>query len=112
MELSQSNSDNSSGSEKIIHENNLQLTELKFYIKKNHKASRYSGSSICKDKILSVKIIIHCEIIFTSQLYTNYNNFQQDSDLQMKIEKYIIPTKQYSSEAGNSGRVVGLTDYF
>ena len=43
------------------------------------------------------KNIIQCETIFTSQLSTNQNNFQQDSYHQTKTEQSTRPTKLYSS---------------
>ena len=49
MDLTQSNSENSNGYENNLHNNNMQLKELQFYIK-NHKLSRYSLPSKCKDK--------------------------------------------------------------
>ena len=41
--------------------------------------------------------LIRCKNIFTSQLFTNCNNFQQDSDLLTKTEQSTRPTKLYYS---------------
>ena len=37
--------------------------------------------------------LIKCDTLFTSQLYTNYNPFRQESILKAKTDKYTIPTK-------------------
>ena len=64
--------------------------------KKQRKVSRYSGASICKEKISPEKISRPvCETLFKIQLSTNFNNFQQESNLQTKTEQSTNPKKLY-----------------
>ena len=48
------------------------------------------------ENIISVTLS-SSENMFTSKLSTNYINFKQDSDLQMKTEESTLPTKLYLS---------------
>ena len=91
---------NSSGYEKTIRKENIQLTELKFYI---NIIKRCLGIVI----ILSASrqdhqwyALIKCATIVTSRVFKNNNNIQQASDIQMKPEQstrpYIYNLQLYS----------------
>ena len=51
--------------------------------------SRYSGPSICKEKISPGKNIIKCSTLFTIILSTDHNNIHQASYLQQKFQRII-----------------------
>ena len=77
-------SDNSSGYEQTLCEKNLQLMELKFYIKDITRC-------LVIVYLISIRRLVHCGDIFRSQLYKYYINFKLGCGLQTKAYQYTSP---------------------
>ena len=91
------NSDNPSGYEQTLCEKNLQLMKLQSYIKNIVRCLIIVHLIYSRVQYHKHNTLIKCDTLFTSQLSTNYNNIQQESNIQTKPEQSTIPTKLYSS---------------
>ena len=77
----------------MLREKNLQLTELQFCINNIATCLGIVDLLSARRQDHQWNTLIQCETLFTSQLSTNHNNFQQDSDVQTKTKQSTIPTK-------------------
>ena len=98
----------------MIHEKNLQPTELKFYI---------SNTARCLDIVVLLysriqnhhfNTLIMCSTIFTSLLYTNHNNIQQSYDLHQTFRSLYNTNPVFSLSASSltntiSGYIENIT---
>ena len=75
----------------------MQLTELQLYIINISRCLVIVDIICTRIQDNQWNTIIQCETLFTSQLFTNYNNFQKDYNIQIKKQHYTIPKHIYSS---------------
>ena len=75
----------------MLWENNLRLTKLQVYINNIARCLDIVDNLSERRQDNQWNTLIQCDTIFTSQLSTNCNNLQQDSDPKTKVEKSTSP---------------------
>ena len=79
------------GYEQKLHEKNMQLTKLKFYINNITSCLCILVLSYERRKDHRFNTLIKCSTIFISQLYTNQNSIQQASDIHQNFRELYKP---------------------